>query len=190
MRQLAFFREMFDLATFFKPVSMFVDEAPRLPYSLKCYFSAFILFGFFSGVLNYFISGGISGALLQLRPLALSMLLFLIITPVSSAAVFAVSRLFSRKGSYVAFLSIVFFALASCCLLALTIFLPYAEFAGFVMVPLGSILFLYFLNESMGRIFGIGPVKSLFLVLVYLGSSVAMVWAAGHVMSLLKIPVG
>ena len=91
----------------------------------------------------------------------------LVYIPFTSFVIFLISRLFSRKGNIVRLVSLNYFIFASASLFILIFFVPLLEFAGLILFPLGVILYLYFLNELLEKMFELSPAKSILLTVIY-----------------------
>ena len=167
---LEFFREMFDVMTFYRPVRLVAEERRGIADSLSKLAVVFIVFSAASLVLTAAVSFPEILGPLQAKCFVLLSLFTLIIVhmPFAAGAVFLASRLFTRSGGFPQLLSVSYFLAASASIFILVYFIPFAEVAGLLFIVLGTALYLYFLNESFEQLFGVSHAKSLLLLIVYL----------------------
>ena len=161
---------MFDIITFYKPITMLAEEGKGIGESIAALFGVFAVFLAVSAaakflVLSQGIGQIISGTLI---PVVAAFIFLLVQVPLVSAAIFLVSRPFSKKSSLQNFISLNFFLLACTSLMMLVILVPFAEFAGLVMLPFGFIIYLYFLEGLMEKQFGVVSIQALSLLVFYL----------------------
>lgn len=167
---LAAAREIFDIITFYKPISSLAEEGKGIFESAAALFGVFALFTAVSLALRYAISPSNPAALFQAAviPIASVFAFVLVQVPVASTAVFLVSRTFSSKTSLSEMVSLNYFLLACTSILMLVTIVPFAEFAGLVMLPFGLVIYTYFLEGLFEKLFGISSIQGLSLLVLYL----------------------
>jgi len=165
---------MFDVMTLFKPIHIVAQEPRNVSTSFANLFLVFLVYfiGVIALTVAFNVDAFVSAPLDLLTDILIifpSIFFFIFVAiPISSISVFLLSRIFSKTGNMIQFLSVGYFLASASSLFALVIFVPFAEFAGLILLFLGIVLFLYFLNEVMETMFAVSPAQSLFLLLIYL----------------------
>jgi len=171
---------MFDVMTLFKPAGIILQEQKKIEVSFIAVIVSYILFLVISSAL--LLLKGLDTFVPSLIDLGLRsgliMLVILIHVPTASGIVFLLSRIFSRKGQLAHFVSVNYFFAASATLFVLVFFIPFGEFAGQILLALGVILYSYFVNETIEKLFELSPAKTFFLLLVYLAVLIFFVYTA------------
>jgi hypothetical protein len=166
---LGLFREMFDLMTFYSPVSAVVSDPKPVAVSLSALFwvyTIFVAISVFAEVISMFVFG--NEFMIQNISVIVGSFIFLLLwVPFSSGIVFVVSRLFSGKGSLEGFVSLNYFVAASSSLFMMFYFLPLSGFAGVFLFVLGAVFFLYFSDAVITKFFGVSSVGSIALLIIY-----------------------
>jgi hypothetical protein len=164
-------REMFDVMTFYKPIGIVVEENRNIFMSILLltvvtliYWiisSAFLAIAYSSNFLENFLAKSW---------IFIGIFVFLIVQiPLSSTAVFIISRIFSSTGELKKLIAINYFLAASAGLLSFVIMIPFAEFAGAVFLAISFALYLYFTNEVFQKFFNISNLQSIILLIFYIG---------------------
>ena len=166
---LASLREMFDVMTFYKPIDVVVEEVNPVPVSLRNMFIVFVSLSLVSVLLSVILnlSNPVPPALEKSTAMLFLFVFLLLQVPVSSAVVFLLSRPFSSSGNLGRFVSVNYFLLACASIFLFPVFVPFAEFAGMLLFALGAILSLYFLEETIERMFGFNSVWSFTFLAIY-----------------------
>lgn len=164
-------REMFDVMTFYKPVGIVVEEQRSLFMSVMLLVVVTVGYWLIASVLSAFASQSDIITQFITRSVAFFALFFIILfqVPLSSLAVFFVSRLFSSKGDLIKLMALNFFLVASAGLLMFVVMIPFAEFAGAVFLIIGGAIYLYFTNEVFEKMFGVPHFQSIILLIFYFG---------------------
>lgn len=192
---------MFEFMTLYRPVNAVVAEERGIGYSIYGLLMVFLFYAivitFFSVMVDNlsFFSPPATGFTVsaatanRLLTLPLVFVFVLVQVPICSGAVFLVSRLFSKNGSFQKILALNYFIVSSTSLFTLLLLVPLAEFAGMVMLFLGVALSLYFLNEAFEKVFAVQSSVSVGLLILYLGLTVVLLLGF---LSLTgpKVPVG
>ncbi len=193
-----FLEEMFEVMTFYRPVRTLVEEDMKISASLGKLLGVFVLFAavisVVAAVASYpaiLVSTGTFTAWLVAK-LSFFPLLFACIFAyvlVGSAGAFLFSRLFSSKGSLERLLGVNYFLAAAASIFALLFFIPFSQFAGLLLLSLGAVLYLYFLNETFSAMFGLSHAKSILALLVYLIAPPLLLFGVVWLIGALQIPL-
>ena len=161
---------MFDIMTFFKPVRVLTEEKRPVSSSLASLFSVFAVFLVFSVLLSAALnfSNPVNAAIKKSIEVCSLFALMLLHVPISSFFVFIFGKLFSGKGDFGQILSVFYFLAASSSLFMFLYFVPFAEFAGIVLLALGLLLYFYFVNECIQAFFALSNTKTFFMLLFYI----------------------
>jgi len=161
---------MFDVMTFYKPVATVFHEQKKIQlslFSMLAFFLIFFVIASFLTALKDF--SAFPGSLIELF-LRLLVIFFILLVhvPFSSGLTFLISRLYTKKEKIGKFIETNYFLVAAASPFILIFFMPFAEFAGQILMALGVILYLYFAGESIEMHFGLSPMKSFLLSLLYI----------------------
>ena len=171
---------MFDVMTLFKPAGIILQNPQKIEVSFIAVIVSYVLFLVISSAL--LLLKGLGTFVPSLIALAVrsGLILFVILihVPLASGVVFLLSRIFSRKGQLTHFVSVNYFFAAASTIFVLVFFVPFAEFAGQILLALGVILYSYFVNEAIEKLFELSPAKAFLLLLVYLAVLVFFVYTA------------
>lgn len=185
-----FFREMFDVMTFYKPIKLVVQEQKSILYSLIIIFIFFFFFSALSIALKAILTFTVDvPSLVDVVSRMLFLLLFLVVHVIfSSLAVFSLSRIIARRGSFTKLLSTNFFLVASATPFLLVIFIPFADFAGLLLFFLGTMIYLIFIYEAIANIFTITTLKTFLLLFLYVLVSIGVYYAFIQISTFLGLP--
>jgi hypothetical protein len=172
------FREMFDVATLYKPVKIVVEEKKSILFSLLYSFVYLVFFVVITAALTLIFNFQAFFEEMLWKSIAMFfvVLAFLASAPFPLVLVFVVSRFIVKSKNrfeklaekLIELFSAAYFITASLLPFFLIIFIPFGEFAGMLFFVLGIALYFYFLNLIFEKVFSTTPFQSMVLLIVYI----------------------
>ena len=172
------FRELFDVMTFYEPINNVIETDKPIQQSIISMFSFFLIFFLISVILETISNFELNvlNIINKGTQFFLILVLFLVHVPLATIVIFSISRLFSKKGTLKKLLSANYFFATAVSPFVLIFFVPFAEFAGQILLFVGLGIYFYFVNESIEKIFEFSPLKTLLFSFFYIGVFVSLAY--------------